>query len=227
MEANDNPAPDEESTTSPTGASDVTAGNDDAEPEPDHIESTSVMDTPDSSRSYGGPMMHYYRNTIIAGVLAFALLISAVVLGAISLQRSNEALAITTSLENNMMKNTNASPEGVVEVEASPPPTPSPTLKPTASPTSAAPTEPHPLNPQWFQTTHADYQMFKAANEENNNGNHDWHLSHYLCGKNNLELCDYDVYCPNGQGSEPHRGGEFFFMYCTCQDLFDFGKLTI
>merc|ERR1740139_183492 len=27
--------------------------------------------------------------------------------------------------------------------------------KPTDSPT-----EPHPLNPQWFQTTHADYQLF-------------------------------------------------------------------
>mmetsp|Transcript_8093 Transcript_8093/g.14626 ORF Transcript_8093/g.14626 Transcript_8093/m.14626 type:complete len:461 (-) Transcript_8093:175-1557(-) len=110
---------------------------------------------------------------------------------------------------------------GEVSMEAKvtdPPPTdapresPSPTIsKPTAikmtpSPTTDKPTEPHAPNPQWFQTSGAQYQTY-LSNHNEMGGDHSHILSALFCIKQNLSLCSFNEYCPNGQGSDPYQGG--------------------
>lgn len=103
------------------------------------------------------------------------------------------------------------------------PPIPKPTPKPTpttelttaappAPPPTASPTEPHPLNPRWYHTSHKDYQAVLATQEtagqaDENGELHPWLLVNMFCGKQSLAPCGYDAYCPNGKDGRPYRGG--------------------
>ena len=132
------------------------------------------------------------------------------------MQKSNEALELaqtnseaieseSLAIENEIakMNNDNMNAQSSDSSGQTATTTPSPTSKPTTN----APTPPHPLNPKWYQTTHADYQSFADANEGNEGSQHDWHIAQLLCSKQNLALCGYDAYCPSGQGSDAFGGG--------------------
>lgn len=84
MSMSSNAAPDADEITSHAGTLDLTSGNANIEA-PTH---------PDSSRSYGGSTMRQYRSAILFGIVIVALLVVAVALSAISLQKSREALAL-------------------------------------------------------------------------------------------------------------------------------------
>jgi len=59
-----------------------------------------------------------------------------------------------------------------------------------------------------YQTTHVDFQQFLESKDQSGNNNpHDWHGANILCAQQGLFLCDYDTYCPNGQGAAPFQGG--------------------
>ena len=173
------------------------------------LASNSQEEVPESSRRYGGPMIKQYATQILCYGIIFILLIVAIALGAQSLQKSNEALELaqtnseaieseSLAIESEIakMNNDNMNAQSSDSSGQTATTTPSPTSKPTTN----APTPPHPLNPKWYQTTHADYQSFADANEGNEGSQHDWHIAQLLCSKQNLALCGYDAYCPSGQG---------------------------
>mmetsp|Transcript_18655 Transcript_18655/g.40377 ORF Transcript_18655/g.40377 Transcript_18655/m.40377 type:complete len:296 (+) Transcript_18655:101-988(+) len=196
------------------GTLEIATGDD-----PEHIERNddATGNHPDSSRRYGGPLIQQYKFTIVSCIVAFALIIVAIALGASSLQKSNEALALSTAtteaIESEkfiIINNGNeADSDSGGATPSAPRDTPDPTPNPTPKPTTAtakptdAPTEPHPLNPQWFQTTHDDYQS--AA--EGLSGVHSWHIATNMCNRQSLTLCGYDAYCPSGKGGDPFHGG--------------------
>lgn len=62
-------------------------------------------------------------------------------------------------------------------------------------------------SPQWFQTTHEAYQEYLKFNAEENADIHSYDTAGLFCTSQNLQLCTYDVYCPNGQGTDPYPGG--------------------
>ena len=180
------------------------------------LASNSQEEVPESSRRYGGPMMKQYATQILCYGIIFILLIVAIALGAQSLQKSNEALELaqtnseaieseSLAIENEIAKMNNDN-MNAQSSDTSGQTTTTTTPSPTSKPTTNAPTQPHPLNPKWYQTTHADYQSFADANE-GNEGSHDWHIAQLLCSKQNLALCGYDAYCPSGQGGDSFRGG--------------------
>ena len=180
------------------------------------LASNSQEEVPESSRRYGGPMIKQYATQILCYGIIFILLIVAIALGAQSLQKSNEALELAQTnseaieseslaieseiakMNNDNMNAQSSDSSGQTATTT----TPSPTSKPTTN----APTQPHPLNPKWYQTTHADYQSFADANEGNEGSQHDWHIAQLLCSKQNLVLCGYDAYCPSGQGADAFGG---------------------
>lgn len=179
------------------------------------LASNSQEEVPESSRRYGGPMIKQYATQILCYGIIFILLIVAIALGAQSLQKSNEALELaqtnseaieseSLAIENEIAKinNDNMNAQSSDSSGQTATTTPSPTSKPTTN----APTPPHPLNPKWYQTTHADYQSFADANEGNEGSQHDWHIAQLLCSKQNLALCGYDAYCPSGQGGDAFGG---------------------
>mmetsp|Transcript_5555 Transcript_5555/g.13899 ORF Transcript_5555/g.13899 Transcript_5555/m.13899 type:complete len:337 (+) Transcript_5555:139-1149(+) len=85
-------------------------------------------------------------------------------------------------------------------------PTSVPTAKPaTPPPTTEKPTEPHPLDPRWFQTTHADYVETAANNAEH--GHHSYFVAQLFCMRQDRAMCGYDAYCPNGPGLNAFGGG--------------------
>jgi len=185
---------------------------------------------PDSSRRYGGPQMQQCK-IWIAIFVAFVLVIVAIALSAVSLQESNEALANslmnTEAIESEkyIIVNKNAAEQSgaaivpsINKITNNPTrnPTPNPTAdepttnKPTTIQPTSSPTEPHPLNPQWFQTTHDDYQSANTAMSENpgvSGSVHSWHVAQNMCYRQNLNMCPYDAYCPNGKGHDPFNGG--------------------
>lgn len=179
-----------------------------------------------------GPMMQHIARVVLGVGIVLALLVAALAVSATGLQRSEEALALATANAAAIASGSYGTVQDSAQLEAlagggapvpastpmaSKPtfkPTSGPTSKPTSGPTSkptdaptGAPTEPHPLNPQWFQTTHVDWQNVKELREDMGEGGHDWHGAHMLCGQQGLNLCDYDSYCPNGQGAAPFHGG--------------------
>ena len=179
------------------------------------LASNSQEEVPESSRRYGGPMIKQYATQILCYGIIFILLIVAIALGAQSLQKSNEALELaqtnseaieseSLAIESEIakMNNDNMNAQSSDSSGQTATTTPSPTSKPTTN----APTPPHPLNPKWYQTTHADYQSFADANEGNEGSQHDWHIAQLLCSKQNLALCGYDAYCPSGQGGDEFGG---------------------
>ena len=179
------------------------------------LASNSQEEVPESSRRYGGPMIKQYATQILCYGIIFILLIVAIALGAQSLQKSNEALELaqtnseaieseSLAIESEIakMNNDNMNAQSSDSSGQTATTTPSPTSKPTTN----APTQPHPLNPKWYQTTHADYQSFADANEGNEGSQHDWHIAQLLCSKQNLALCGYDAYCPSGQGGDAFGG---------------------
>lgn len=179
------------------------------------LASNSQEEVPESSRRYGGPMIKQYATQILCYGIIFILLIVAIALGAQSLQKSNEALELaqtnseaieseSLAIESEIakMNNDNMNAQSSDSSGQTATTTPSPTSKPTTN----APTPPHPLNPKWYQTTHADYQSFADANEGNEGSQHDWHIAQLLCSKQNLALCGYDAYCPSGQGADAFGG---------------------
>lgn len=179
------------------------------------LASNSQEEVPESSRRYGGPMIKQYATQILCYGIIFILLIVAIALGAQSLQKSNEALELaqtnseaieseSLAIESEIakMNNDNMNAQSSDSSGQTATTTPSPTSKPTTN----APTPPHPLNPKWYQTTHADYQSFADANEGNEGSQHDWHIAQLLCSKQNLALCGYDAYCPSGQGGDAFGG---------------------
>ena len=173
-------------------------------------------------------MIQQYKYAIVGGFVTVALLVGAITLSALSLQRSNEALALATAnaeatktierefvyaLEDqNTGKLVIDDPQQAELVPAAsketpsptPPPTPKPTPKPTTPQPTDAPTDPHPLNPQWFHTDHEQYQTFLAANE---NTTHPYYIAGNFCRSQLLLACGYDSYCPNGKGGDPYKGG--------------------
>lgn len=36
---------------------------------------------------------------------------------------------------------------------------------------------------------------------------HDWIMADRMCTMQNMRLCEYEAYCPNGQGAVPFQGG--------------------
>lgn len=103
-----------------------------------------------------------------------------------------------------------ALPSDQASKPATPPPTsgptPVPTVEPTTPPpTTEKPTEPHPLDPRWFQTTHADYVETAANNA--GHGTHSYFVAQLFCMRQDRALCGYDAYCPNGPGSNAFGGG--------------------
>jgi len=189
---------------------------------------------PDSSRKYGGTMIQQYKYAIVGGFVTVALLIGAITLSALSLQRSNEALALATAnaeaaktierefiyaLEGQNTDEHVSDDHQQAELvpaasKETPSPTPPPTPKPTPKPTTPqptipqptdAPTDPHPLNPKWFHTDNDIYQDILARNE--NTTFHPWLLAGNFCHSQSLLACGYDSYCPNGKGGDPYKGG--------------------
>ena len=61
------------------------------------------------------------------------------------------------------------------------------------------------FNPQWFETSHMDYQELFSdpANEQL----HSHALAGLFCVSQDLFLCSYEDYCPNGIESTPFAGG--------------------
>ena len=90
---------------------------------------------------------------------------------------------------------------------STPPPTPNPTDAPTSKPATSAPTKPDPLNPKWYSKTHREYQRLIDMHEETGAIIHTYDVAGMLCQKEDLWLCPYDSYCPNGKGSDPFNGG--------------------
>lgn len=177
--------------------------------------------------------MHQYK-IWIAIFMAFVLVIVAIALSAVSLQESNEALANslmnTEAIESEkyIIVDKNAAEQSGAAIAPSidkitnnptrnptPNPTPNPTAdepttnKPTTIQPTSSPTEPHPLNPQWFQTTHADYKEIDTAmTDDGPDGDaHSFRVAQNMCYLQDLELCPYDAYCPNGKGHDPFNGG--------------------
>eukprot|EP00571_Detonula_confervacea_P013403 CAMPEP_0172302862 /NCGR_PEP_ID=MMETSP1058-20130122/4506_1 /TAXON_ID=83371 /ORGANISM="Detonula confervacea, Strain CCMP 353" /LENGTH=313 /DNA_ID=CAMNT_0013013505 /DNA_START=41 /DNA_END=982 /DNA_ORIENTATION=+ len=195
--------------------------------DPEHIErdNAATGNHPDSSRRYGGPQIQQYKFPIVGCIVTFALIIVAIAVSAVSFEKSNEALAHAMAnieaIESEKFTiinkgNEAESDSGGVTPSApkdsiAPDPTPNPTPKPTTAKSTDAPTEPHPFNPQWFQTTHEDYQQRLDLNEQaeasEGNGMHTYTLAASFCTEQKLWLCGYDSYCPNGQGSNPFNGG--------------------
>jgi len=188
---------------------------------------------PDSSRKYGGTMIQQYKYAIVGGFVTVALLIGAITLSALSLQRSNEALALATAnaeaaktierefiyaLEGQNTDEHVSDDHQQAELvpaasKETPSPTPPPTPKPTPKPTTPqptipqptdAPSDPHPLNPKWFHTDHEQYQNVLANND---NTTHPYLLAGNFCMRQSLLACGYDSYCPNGKGGDPYKGG--------------------
>lgn len=196
----------------------------------EHIEIPEITgEHPDNSRRFGGPMgVQQYKFSITLMLVSLMLLVVALFISTKSLQQSNKALSLATSLEDQMLMltvldgytipddadsaaveaggketATSAPTVGITPnpTQTTPNPTTSPSFQPTARPTSAAPTVPHPFDPKWYQTTHADYQFFSDTSM------HAWTTSNALCSKQSRVLCDYETYCPNGQGGKPYGGG--------------------
>jgi len=167
----------------------------------------------DSSRSFGGSMNP--SKLVIAGcIVGIPLIAVAIALGALSIQKSNEALALATinaeTIENEQSvvigENASGPSTGSTSVITAKPSL-KPTSKPTPKPTPNVPTEPHPLNPKWYQSTHADYQSFDEATTM-----HSYLVGLAMCHSRSTpqlrrKLCSYETYCPDGQGSQPFGGG--------------------
>ncbi|KAL9182188.1 hypothetical protein ACHAXT_012840 [Thalassiosira profunda] len=182
----------------------------------------------DSSKRYSTLKQH--RLHVFVGIV-FVLAIVAIALGASSVARSNEALRLAESHEQALWEfaATASAPLAAVASGADAPSAPGPApggaqvadvsppvpapgaipAVPVAEPMSAKPTfeptSPHPLNPKWFHTDHAQYQAIVQ-----NDGNAPFH-SHIhagmFCHRQSLHLCPLDVYCPSGQGTRPFGGG--------------------
>lgn len=161
----------------------------------------------------------------------FAFLVIAIALGASGLQKANDAMALAQLNEALIARNTDAvvsyqhsqannvpppaappaapstplAPPPAETAAQTPPPTLNPTPKPTPQPTTDAPTETHPLDPQWFHVDHAQYQAFASA--EANADHHSHLIAGLLCMSQNRDMCPYDAYCPNGKANPPFRGG--------------------
>ena len=157
---------------------------------------------PDSPRR-----QHYsasYKYQIICSILTFSLLAVAIALGAASLQRSNEALALANqAIDNDKDMMTISDSTQWVEEDKDYWTAPAPPITTPSAPISK-PT-PHPLNPKWFNTEHDKYQSIISS--ESNVPHHSHILAGLFCHHHNLWLCPYDAYCPNGQGNDPYGGG--------------------
>eukprot|EP00578_Thalassiosira_sp_NH16_P003410 CAMPEP_0181139536 /NCGR_PEP_ID=MMETSP1071-20121207/34833_1 /TAXON_ID=35127 /ORGANISM="Thalassiosira sp., Strain NH16" /LENGTH=661 /DNA_ID=CAMNT_0023226447 /DNA_START=47 /DNA_END=2032 /DNA_ORIENTATION=+ len=182
-----------------------------------------VNHPPNRARSFNGP------EASTVGWIAIATLFAvAIGLSASSFQKSNEALelanantrAIEMAGEKMIVIEQNGG--GLAQQQQQPPAQPQPQPLPsvpntivtpstplhlTPPPTPPKTTEPHPLRPQWLQTTNADYQQMLTQYEEQGNDLHSYRIAQQTCSRNNLKLCDYDVYCPRGQGGELYGGG--------------------
>ena len=65
-----------------------------------------------------------------------------------------------------------------------------------------------PQYPKWYQTTHSVYQDYIQLHTElNANNMHSYDIAGLFCQSLDLVLCPLNVYCPNGQGSNPYSGG--------------------
>lgn len=179
---------------------------------------------PDSSRryGYGGSLIQQYKFTIVCWIVSFALIIATIALGASSVQKSNEALALATinaeAMESKKSIIVNENGIGAESIgggtpsipnDSTPNPTPNPSPKPsTVQPTSVqptgVPTEPHPFNPKWFQTTHSEYQSLVGLSSDTMHSNT---IAASFCFMQDLWLCGYESYCPNGQGNDSFNGG--------------------
>ena len=172
----------------------------------------SIEATPDSSRKYGGPTARRYLCNVLLTTLVIALVVAALVMSAISLQQSNEALALaetnSQAIENGVVVDKGSTTSDVEHVQDTHEEPPNLTVpSPTPPPNTAKPTEPHPLNPKWYQTTHRDYTMFAEMEYTGDELDHGWHFANMLCSKQLRALCSYETYCRNGQGFKPYAGG--------------------
>jgi len=169
--------------------------------------------------------MHQYKKNCLGWFLVSALAIAAIALGAVSLTKSNEALALAKTNAATMDQASMIVPPpaagGPTEVVSDeehdqaprdppnpPPSSPPTTANPTTSQPTYAPTETHPLNPEWFHENHEEFQ--ELINNEQTDVTIDidsWMLRNMFCGTQSMTQCFFESYCPNGKGGRPYKGG--------------------
>ena len=62
-------------------------------------------------------------------------------------------------------------------------------------------------NPQWFDTSHVAYRLHEKLRDDLDKEGNSHDVAGSFCKSRGMELCTYDVYCPNGFGSNPYPGG--------------------
>jgi len=190
---------------------------------------------PDSSRSYGGPMLNQYKNTLLCGFVGTVLTVAAIALSAVSLQRSNEALALATAnadaakaIRGELKSMPDYVPPPAVAAadfappapkedapsSPVPPRTPSPTSNPTPNPTpTPEPTAPQPTgsptetHPLKPRWFHREHADYQATLDANNPDIHPYLIAGAFCHRRSMFACSYDTYCPKGKGNPPFKGG--------------------
>jgi hypothetical protein len=78
---------------------------------------------------------------------------------------------------------------------------PRPTYSPAPSPSSGESTK------VWYQKTSFQYESFLQGMLQEQESIDGSNLASLFCESQDMILCGYDDYCPDGQGYDPHPGG--------------------